>query len=151
MYFVVLILLFGYKRLDVFPIDTWVKKYIVEHYNIKDDVKEIKLFAEKNFKEYSGLVIQYMFGVILSCYREFESRITVVEKAGTKSTSYDIVKAYISERIGKFSKQEVLVSCPSLGSSSVESALKKLVDDGTLIRIGAGRKTLYARADSLTK
>ena len=55
------ILLFGYKRLDVFPIDTWVKKYIVEHYNIKDDVKEIKLFAEKNFKEYSGLVIQYMF------------------------------------------------------------------------------------------
>ena len=30
-------------------------------YNIKDDVKEIKLFAEKNFKEYSGLVIQYMF------------------------------------------------------------------------------------------
>ena len=83
--------------------------------------------------------IKYMLGVILSCYREFEDRITVVERAGTKSTSYDIVK------------QEVLVSCPSLGSSSVESALKKLVDDGTLIRIGAGRKTLYARADSVTK
>ena len=95
--------------------------------------------------------IKYMLGVILSCYREFEDRITVVERAGTKSTSYDIVKAYVSERIGKFSKQEVLVSCPSLGSSSVESALKKLVDDGTLIRVGAGRKTLYARADSVTK
>ena len=95
--------------------------------------------------------IKYMLGVILSCYREFEDRITVVERAGTKSTSYDIVKTYVRERIGKFSKQEVLVSCPSLGSSSVESALKKLVDDGTLIRIGAGRKTLYARADSATK
>ena len=38
----------------------------------------------------------------------------------------------------------------SLGSSSVESALKKLVEDGTLVRIGAGRKTLYARADSVS-
>ncbi|MBP5164751.1 MAG: Fic family protein, partial [Lachnospiraceae bacterium] len=95
--------------------------------------------------------IKYMLGVILSCYREFEERITVVERIGTKSTSYDIVKAYVSEKIGKFSKQEVLISCPSLGSSSVESALKKLVDDGTLIRIGAGRKTLYARTDSVTK
>lgn len=94
--------------------------------------------------------IKYMLGVILSCYREFEKRLTVVHEAGAKRTSYDIVKTYASGRIGKFSKQEVLVGCPSLGSSSVESALKKLVDDGILIRIGAGRKTLYANADSMT-
>lgn len=95
--------------------------------------------------------IKYMLGVILSCYREFENRVNVVHDSGTKSTSYDVVKAYVEERIGKFSKQEVLIGCPSLGSSSVESALKKLVEDGTLIRIGAGRKTLYARADSIEK
>ncbi len=55
------ILLFGYKRLDVFPIDTWVKQYMVEHYNIKDSQKEIEKFAREKFGEYSGLVIQYMF------------------------------------------------------------------------------------------
>ena len=55
------ILLFGYGRLDVFPIDTWVKHYMVSEYNIKDDVKAIKEFALNNFGEYSGLVIQYMF------------------------------------------------------------------------------------------
>ena len=48
--------------------------------------------------------------------------------------------------IGRFSKQEVPIGCPGPGSSSVESALKKLVDDGTPVRLGAGRKTLYARA-----
>ena len=89
--------------------------------------------------------IKYMLSIVLSCYKEFESRVTIVDNVGTKSTSYDVVKAYSLERIGKFSKQEVLMGCPSLGSSSVESALKKLVDDGTLIRIGAGRKTMYAR------
>jgi len=94
--------------------------------------------------------VKYMLGVILSCYREFEKRLTFVREAGAKRTSYDIVKTYASERIGKFSKQEVLVGCPSLGSSSVESALKKLVDDGILIRIGAGRNTMYANADSMT-
>lgn len=55
------ILLFGYKRLDVFPIDTWVKHYMVEHYNIKDDIKAIKEYSLDHYKEYSGLVIQYMF------------------------------------------------------------------------------------------
>lgn len=55
------ILLFGYKRLDVFPIDTWVKHYISDNYKIKNDVKSIEKFARDNFKGYSGLVIQYMF------------------------------------------------------------------------------------------
>jgi N-glycosylase/DNA lyase len=55
------ILLFGYKRLDVFPIDTWVKQYMVNHYNIKNDMKTIEKYAKDHFGEYSGLVIQYMF------------------------------------------------------------------------------------------
>jgi len=55
------ILLFGYKRLDVFPIDTWVKHYISENFDIKDDQKSIEKFARDTFKDYSGLVIQYMF------------------------------------------------------------------------------------------
>jgi Fic family protein len=91
--------------------------------------------------------IKYMLGVILSCYRDFEARVSIAHVSGAKSTSYDVVKAYAKERIGKFSKQEVLAGCPSLGSSSVESALKKLVEDGTLIRIGAGRNTLYVRVE----
>ena len=55
------ILLFGFKRLDVFPIDTWVKQYISSNFNIKNDQKTIEKFARDNFGEYSGLVIQYMF------------------------------------------------------------------------------------------
>ena len=94
--------------------------------------------------------IRYMLGVILSCYREFESRITIAEKAGRKSTAYDIVKTYTESTLGKFSKQDALIACPSLGSSSVESALKRLVEEGTIIRTGAGRKTMYMRkADNI--
>ena len=93
--------------------------------------------------------IKYMLGVILACYRDFERRVTIAHAEGTRSTSYDIVKACVTERIGKFSKLEVLTLCPSLGSSSVESALKKLVDEGYLVRIGSGRKTQYVKADAI--
>ena len=91
--------------------------------------------------------IKYMLAVILYCYRDFEARLTVAQKTGARSTAYDIVKAHVAGRLGKFTKQDVLMSCPSLGSSSVEAALKKLVEDGTLRRLGAGRKTLYVRGE----
>lgn len=93
--------------------------------------------------------IKYMLGIILSCYREFEERVNTARKSGVKSTSYDIVKEYVSNKIGTFTKQEALMSCPSLGSSSVEAALKKLVADGTIAKMGAGRKTHYVRSDAL--
>lgn len=54
------ILLFGYNRLDVFPIDTWVKKYMSDTYNISD-ISKIEEFTKTKYGEYSGLVIQYMF------------------------------------------------------------------------------------------
>lgn len=54
------ILLFSYSRFDVFPIDTWVKKYMKEKHNI-EGIKNIKEFSIKNYKEYCGLAIQYMF------------------------------------------------------------------------------------------
>ena len=93
--------------------------------------------------------IKYMLGIILGCYREFEERLTLAEKSGPRSTSYDVVREYAMNHIGTFTKQNALAGCPSLGSSSVEAALKKLVQDGTITRLGSGRKTHYVRSDAL--
>ena len=86
----------------------------------KETYYEVLQNADQNWYEGENdpkPFIKYMLGIILSCYREF----------------------------GKFSKHDALVACPSLGSSSVESALKKLVDEGAIIRTGAGRKTMYMK------
>lgn len=55
------ILLFGFKRLDAFPIDTWTRHTITNKYNIKNDVKTIQEFAKENYSSYTSLAIQYMF------------------------------------------------------------------------------------------
>lgn len=119
----------------------------------KETYYEVLQQADQNWYEGENdpkPFIRYMLGIILSCYREFESRITIAAKTGRKSTAYDIVKTYTENTLGKFSKQDVLIACPSLGSSSVESALKRLVEEGTIIRTGAGRKTMYMRkADNI--
>ncbi len=93
--------------------------------------------------------IKYMLGIILKCYREFEERLTISEKSGKRSNSYDIVKTYVNSTIGTFTKRDAMENCPSLGSSSVESALKKLVEDGTIIRKGLGRASHYIRKDAI--
>lgn len=54
------ILLFAYQKFDVYPIDTWVKKFMKEDYNIEGE-QNIKKFTYNTYKEYSGLAIQYMF------------------------------------------------------------------------------------------
>lgn len=92
--------------------------------------------------------IRYMLQVILACYTEFEERVGFLSDTGNGSTAYDIVRKYTEEKVGKFTGAEVVAHCPSIGRSSAIAALKKLTEEGLLIREGSGRSTFYVRADS---
>ena len=54
------ILLFAYQKFDVYPIDTWVKKFMLDEYGIQGEDK-IREYTKKTYQNYSGLAIQYMF------------------------------------------------------------------------------------------
>ena len=54
------ILLFAYQKFDVYPVDTWVKKYMESIYGIKGE-NNIREYAKRTYGKYSGLAIQYMF------------------------------------------------------------------------------------------
>ena len=54
------ILLFSYKKRDVFPVDTWVKKYMKDNYNI-EGIDKINNFIYDKYAEYCGVVLQYIF------------------------------------------------------------------------------------------
>ena len=86
--------------------------------------------------------IKYLLQTILASYREFEERINIV---GKKQSSYDIVKTAVMNKIGKFTKSDILELCPTIGKASIENALKKLVQEGLLVRHGNGRSTFYTR------
>ena len=92
--------------------------------------------------------IRYMLQAILSCYTEFEERVGLMRESRNGSKAYDIVKRYVEEKIGKFTGADVIAHCPSIGRSSALAALKKLAEEGFIIREGLGRSTFYIRADS---
>ena len=92
--------------------------------------------------------IRYMLQVILACYTEFEERVGIADEAGVKNTSYDVVRRFVENKVGKFTGAEVIANCPTAGRSSILAALKKLTDEGMIVKIGIGRNTFYVRADN---
>ena len=93
-------------------------------------------------KEDAVSFIKYLLGTILSAYKDFEDRFSLVE---TKLSAYEMVRRATMNKIGKFTKQNIRELCPSLSISSLEGALRKLVDEGEIKRFGNGKKIHYFR------
>ena len=86
--------------------------------------------------------IKYLLGIILSAYRDFEDRFSLVEQ---KKPALETVRQATLNKIGRFSKQDIRELCPALSVSSIEGALRKLVTSGELKREGNGKNTCYYR------
>ena len=93
--------------------------------------------------------IRYMLTVILACYTEFEDRVGLMDGPAAFGTAYDVVKKFVEEKVGKFTGAEVVANCPSIGRSSALAALKKLTEEGLILRRGSGKGTYYIRSDSI--
>lgn len=89
--------------------------------------------------------IKYLLATILAAYRDFEERLELVSE---KQPALELVRRATAEKIGKFTKTDILGLCPSLSPSSVESSIKKLIKEGVLVRHGSGRTTFYTRSDA---
>lgn len=86
--------------------------------------------------------LKYLLGTILSAYRDFEDRVQLVDG---KLPALELVRNAVQKKVGKFTKSEVMELCPSIKRASVENSLKKLVDNGELLRHGIGKNTFYTR------
>ena len=86
--------------------------------------------------------IKYLLGTVLSAYKDFETRFELVE---TKRPALETVRLATMNKIGRFSKQDIIELCPSLSASSIEVALRKLVASGELKREGRGKSIRYHR------
>ena len=124
-----------------------VEKQIEKTKDIYYDTLEKADIGWHEEKNDSAPFIKYMLQVILSCYTEFEERVGLIKES---SRAYDIVKNYVEKKVGKFAGADVVQNCPSIGRSSTLAALKKLTEEGIIIRKGSGRGTFYIRKDSVS-
>jgi len=53
------VMLFAFGQVDAFPVDTWIKKVIVNQYHI--DQAQVQKFVDEYFQPYGGIAQQYLF------------------------------------------------------------------------------------------
>ena len=86
--------------------------------------------------------VKYLLRTILAAYKDFEDRFALVQ--GSRSAE-EIVRRATMQKIGRFSKQDIKALCPSLSISSIEGALRTLVEKREINREGVGKATKYYR------
>ena len=84
--------------------------------------------------------VKYILGIILSAYRDFEERVNMV---GGKLSAREMVERAVKQKIGKFTKSELMELCPEIGRGSVENMLKAMCEEGLIKKEGKGRATYY--------
>lgn len=87
--------------------------------------------------------IKYLLRIVLSAYRDFESRVDLV--SDKKPSAFEMVKVAIDEHLGKFTKSKLIELCPAISKASIENALKKLVETDYITRHGNGKNTFYVK------
>ena len=80
-------------------------------------------------------------GTIINAYKDFEDRFILLEKK--KMTSPERVYSIIERSLVKLGKSDIMTLCPELSQKTIERALKKLTDDGKIVKVGAGKSTMY--------
>lgn len=93
-------------------------------------------------KEDVTFFVKYVLRTILAAYIDFEERVDYVEE---KRPTIELVKQAVGNKIGKFTKSEIMELVPSVGKATIENSLKQLVEDGVIERHGKGRATFYVR------
>lgn len=85
--------------------------------------------------------VQYMLGVIVSAYKEFEARVYLM--TDSKLTKSDRIREMIKQHIGAVTKAELLKLCPDVSDTTVQRTLAELLRAGEIKKIGGGRYTQY--------
>lgn len=92
--------------------------------------------------------IRYTLGTIINAYKDFEERFVLLEKK--RMASSDRVYGIIEKSLVKLGKSDIMVLCPELSQKTIERALKKLTDEGRIVKLGGGRSTAYISAERIS-
>ena len=84
--------------------------------------------------------VKYLLGTILAAYKDFGERLSLVEE---KLPAVDMVRKAALTKLGRFTKQDIRELCPSLSVSSIEGALRKMIECNEIERGGSGKTTYH--------
>ena len=94
----------------------------------------------ENTNDYKPFV-NYMLGIIVGAYREFESRVKLL--TNPKFSKPDRIREMIKNHIGTITKSELIEMNPDISVTTIQRTLADLLKRGEIEKIGGGRYTKY--------
>ncbi len=94
----------------------------------------------ENKNDYKPFV-NYMLGVLINAYKEFESRVKLLTNPNYSKA--DRIREIIKEHIGTITKSELLDMNPDISDTTVQRTLAELLKNNDILKIGGGRYTKY--------
>ena len=85
--------------------------------------------------------VNYMLGVIVSAYKEFESRVKLLTNPNVSKS--DRIREIIKNHLGMITKAELLEMNPDISDTTVQRTLADLLKRGEIEKISGGRYTKY--------
>ena len=105
-----------------------------------DTLEKSSVKWHNNKNDYSYFV-EYYLGIILNAYKEFDSRINIVENK--KINAYDRIIVIFKDNIIPLDKAFIMNKCPDLSETTIERVLNKLLKEDKIVKISGGRYTKY--------
>ncbi|MDR1085923.1 MAG: Fic family protein [Deltaproteobacteria bacterium] len=87
--------------------------------------------------------VRFFLSVLQMAYRDFERSLDYFLKPWQSKP--ERIKEAIDQKIGQFSKAEIMAVVPDISKVTVERTFGSLVKTGYIVKIGAGRSTIYAK------
>ena len=94
----------------------------------------------ENENDYKPFV-NYMLGVIVKAYKEFESRVQLL--TDSRLSKADRIREIIKTHIGPITKSELMKMNPDVSDTTIQRTLADLLKSGEIRKIGGGRYTKY--------
>lgn len=94
----------------------------------------------ENQNDYKPFV-NYMLGVIINAYREFETRVRLVTDSDLSKP--DRIREIMKKHIGMITKSELMEMNPDISDTTIQRTLADLLKNGEIQKIGGGRYTKY--------
>lgn len=112
--------------------------------NSKETYYEALQDSSKNWHENENdykPFVNYMLGVIVSAYKEFESRVKLLTDPGLSKA--DRIREIMKNHIGTITKSELLEMNPDISDTTIQRALADLLKSSEIEKISGGRYTKY--------
>lgn len=92
---------------------------------------------ENDYKPFAN----YMLGVIINAYKEFESRVNLLTAPDLSKA--DRIRKIIKQHMGTITKSELMEMNPDISDTTIQRTLAELLKSGEIEKIGGGRYTKY--------